>query len=216
MLGLRFIKFIKWILLFYFKAFHQIKFYGYENIPLTGPVIIAPNHVSYYDPVFVGAGITRDVEFMAWGRLFSIPILSKMIRLCGAFPVEASKADKSAYVDAIRTLEKGMALIVFPEGKRSDDGEVKEFKPGIARIACRANAMIVPATISGAYEAWPKHRTLPRPKKISVYFHKPISIDKLEDLNSKDKHEFFNSVTNQIREVITGKLEELKRGKRKG
>jgi len=206
----------RWIPIIFFKVFHRISFYGCENIPSTGPVIVAPNHISYYDPVFACLGITRDVEFMAWGRLFSIPILRGMIRFLGAFPVETTKMDKSAYINAIRALNNGKVLMLFPEGKRSADGEVKEFKLGIARIAFKANAKVVPVTIAGVYEAWPKHRLLPRPRKISVYYHKPISIDKCNFKDSKAKHDFFNNVSNQIRDVIVGKLEEIKKGKRNG
>ena len=204
-------KLSKWVLFLYFKIFHQIRFYGRGNVPITGPVIIAPNHISYYDPVIMGAGLNRDVEFMAWGRLFTIPVLRKMIRFFGAFPVDVSKADKSAYVNAIRALRKGKALMIFPEGKRSDDGEVVEFKLGLVRIAFMTNSMIVPVTIAGAYDAWPKHRLLPRPRRISVYYHRPISIDRQDFAGNKDKHKFFDEVTNQIRKTISSKLKETKK-----
>ena len=106
-------RFFKWILLVYFKVFHRIRFYGNKNIPPTGPIIIAPNHISYYDPVIVGTGTIRDVEFMAWGRLFSIPILRRIIRFFGAFPVEATKVDKSAYVNALKTLYNGEGFFLY-------------------------------------------------------------------------------------------------------
>jgi len=170
----------------YFKVFHRIEFHGSENVPATGPVIIASNHISYYDPIIVGTGVDRDIEFMAWGKLFTIPILRNVIRFFGAFPVELTSADKSAYINAISTLFKNKALIIFPEGERSGDGKVKNFKLGIARLALKTNARIVPVTIVGAYETFSRHRLLPRPGKISVYYHKPITID---------KHEFTQSQT---------------------
>jgi len=200
-------RFFKWIPLVYFKIFHRIRFYGDENIPPTGPIIIAPNHISYYDPVIVGTGVIRDVEFMAWGRLFSIPILRRIIRFFGAFPVEITKVDKSAYIDAIKALNNGKALIMFPEGGRSVDGKIKAFKLGLARIAFKTNARIIPVTIVGAYEAWPKHRLLPLPKKISVYYHEPITIDKHEFADIKARNEFLEKVTNKIIETIKNKLE---------
>ncbi len=199
-------KLFRWIPFVYFKIFHRIRFYGCENIPATGSVIIVPNHVSYYDPVIVGTGLIRDIEFMAWGRLFSIPVLRRIIRFFGAFPVEVSKGNKSAYVDALKTLKKGKALIIFPEGRRSIDGNIKKFKLGFARIAFKTNASIVPVTIVGAYEAWPRHKKLPRPKKISVYYHEPITIDKHEFVDIKAKHEFFDKVTNKVMVAISSKL----------
>ena len=197
---------VRWISIAYFKIFHRIEFHGRENIPADGPVIIASNHISYYDPVIVGTGVYRNMEFMAWGRLFTIPIFRSMIRFFGAFPVELTSADKSAYINAISTLFKNKALIIFPEGERSGDGKVKNFKLGIARLALKTNARIVPVTIVGAYETFSRHRLLPRPGKISVYYHKPITIDKHEFADINARNEFFKKVTNQVMNVISSKL----------
>ncbi len=197
---------VRWIPIVYFKIFHRIGFHGSENIPATGPVIIASNHISYYDPVIVSIGVYRDMKFMAWGRLFTIPIFRSMVRFFGAFPVELTKVDKSAYVDALKILLENKVLIIFPEGGRSDNGEVKDLKLGIARLALKTNARIVPVTLVGVYEAWPKQRLLPRPTKISVYYHKPIAIDKHEFADIKSRNEYFNKITDQITKVISSKL----------
>lgn len=190
----------------YFKVFHRIEFHGRENVPATGPVIIASNHISFYDPIIVGTGVDRDIEFMAWKKLFTIPILRSVIRFFGAFPVELTSADRSAYINAISTLFKNKALIIFPEGERSGDGKVKNLKSGIARLALKTNARIVPVTIVGAYETFSRHRLLPRPGKISVYYHKPITIDKHEFADINARNEFFKKVTNQVMNVISSKL----------
>lgn len=190
----------------YFKVFHRIEFHGRENVPATGPVIIASNHISFYDPIIVGTGVDRDIEFMAWEKLFTIPVLRSVIRFFGAFPVELTSADKSAYINAISTLFKNKALIIFPEGERSGDGKVKNLKSGIARLALKTNARIVPVTIVGAYETFSRHRLLPRPGKISVYYHKPITIDKHEFADINARNEFFKKVTNQVMNVISSKL----------
>jgi 1-acyl-sn-glycerol-3-phosphate acyltransferase len=197
---------VRWIPIAYFKIFHRIEFHGSENIPATGPVILASNHVSYYDPVIVGTGVYRDIEFMAWDKLFTIPILRSVIRFFGAFPVESSGADKGAYVNALRTLFKRKALIIFPEGERSRDGKIKNLKLGIARMALKTNARIVPVTIVGAYETFSRHRLIPRPGKISVYYHKPITIDKHEFADIKSRNEYFNKITDQVTKVISSKL----------
>lgn len=190
----------------YFKVFHRIEFHGRENVPATGPVIIASNHISFYDPIIVGTGVDRDIEFMAWKKLFTIPILRSVIRFFGAFPVELTSADRSAYINAISTLFKNKALIIFPEGERSGDGKVRNLKSGIARLALKTNARIVPVTIVGAYETFSRHRLLPRPGKISVYYHKPITIDKHEFADINARNEFFKKVTNQVMNVISSKL----------
>ena len=198
--------FARWISITYFKLFHRIEYHGSENIPATGPVIIAGNHVSYYDPVIVGTGVYRDIRFMAWGKLFTIPILRSMIRFFGAFPVELTKVDKSAYVNALKVLLNNKALIIFPEGGRSDDGKVKELKLGVARLALKTDARIVPVTLVGVYEAWSMHRLLPRPGRISVYYHKPITIDKREFADIKSRNKYFNKITAQVTKVISSRL----------
>ena len=143
---------------------------------------------------------------MAWDKLFAVPILRSIIRFFGAFPVDASKADKSAYVNALRTLNDNKALIIFPEGTRSRDGTVKDFKLGVARIALKTNACIVPVTIVGAYEAFSRHRLLPRPWKISVYYHKPIRIARHEFSDANDRNEFSHKITAQVTEQINSRL----------
>ncbi|MBS1258268.1 MAG: hypothetical protein MAG551_01324 [Candidatus Scalindua arabica] len=197
---------VRWIPIVYFKIFHRIEFHGSENIPATGPVIIASNHISFYDPVIVGTGVYRDIEFMAWVKLFDIPILSSVIRFFGAFPVDSSAADKGAYVNALRALFRRKALIIFPEGERSRDGKVQNLKLGIARMALKTNARIVPVTITGAYETFPRDRLIPRPGKISVYYHKPITIDKHEFADVKARNEYFNKITEQVTKIISSKL----------
>ena len=122
------------------------------------------------------------------------------------FPVESSRVDKSAYVNALRALFKRKALIIFPEGERSSDGKVKNLKLGIARIALKTNARIVPVTIVGAYETFSMYRLIPRPGKISVYYHKPITIDKHEFADIKSRNEYFNKITDQVTKIISSKL----------
>lgn len=117
-----------------------------------------------------------------------------------------TSADKSAYINAISALFKNKALIIFPEGERSGDGKVKNLKLGIVRLALKTNARIVPVTIVGAYETFSRHRLLPRPGKISVYYHKPITIDKHEFADINARNEFFKKVTNQVMNVISSKL----------
>ncbi|MDR4505324.1 MAG: 1-acyl-sn-glycerol-3-phosphate acyltransferase [Candidatus Scalindua sp.] len=199
-------KYFRWIPLLYFKIFHRVKFYGYENIPDSGPVVIAPNHVSFYDPILVGIGIKRDLRYMAWERLFSIPVLKGIIRFFGAFPVNITKFDKAAYVNALKALSEGEALVIFPEGGRSADGKMKDCKLGFARIACKTKAPIIPVTIVGAYEAWPRQRKLPRPRQILVYYHNPVRMKMGEFADMKARNEFFTEVTNRVAGAISSKL----------
>lgn len=193
-----FIRFIRLATYLYFKILHGITFYGTENMPENGPVLLVSNHVSYYDPIVIGLGQKRWVRFMTLEDYFRVPILSTLIKLCGAFPVNQSKADKRAFSEALNTLKKGNVLGIFPEGGRSPDGRVHEAKPGIALIIVRTKATIVPVTITGAFEAWPRSRMLPRPKRICVRYGKPMTLDWDECQKRKGDREFYKKITNQI------------------
>ncbi|MGR3311180.1 MAG: lysophospholipid acyltransferase family protein [Candidatus Brocadiales bacterium] len=190
--------FLRLIAYVYFTTFHGIKFYGRENVPDNGPVLLVSNHVSFYDPVIVGMGHNRWIRFMTLEDYFRVPILGTIMKLCGAFPVSQSRVDKRTFIEAINTLRKGDVLGIFPEGGRSPDGQVHEVKPGIAVIIVRAKATVVPVTIIGAFEAWPKTRLFPLPKRICVHYHKPLMLDWDECQKRKGDHEFYEKIANQI------------------
>ncbi|MCX7016137.1 MAG: lysophospholipid acyltransferase family protein [Candidatus Sumerlaeota bacterium] len=162
------------ILRAYFRVFHGARYRGMENIPSSGPVLIAPNHVSYYDPLLIGIPLRRAMVAMAREPLFRVPALGALIGWLGAFPVHAT-LDSHAYKQSLQLLKKGVALLVFPEGKRAVTRDIGPFGAGVARLALRTGAAIVPATITGAFEAFPRFHRFPRPRwRITVKFHPPV------------------------------------------
>lgn len=159
----------------YFWLLHCIRFRGIQNIPAQGPVIFAPNHVSYYDPPMIAVGIPFRIRFMAWDKLFQVPGFSRLIELYGAYPVRQKTVDKKAIATTLSVLRNGGAVIIFPEGERSSTGELSEFENGVARLAIQTQAFVVPVTVTGAFEAWPRFRLLPRwLRPIQVKFHPAI------------------------------------------
>ena len=106
-----------------------------ENIPTSGPLIITPNHQTYADPALVSIPVRRRVYYMAWDRLFEIPVFSWMIRRLRAFPVRIDSADPSSTREAVRLLTAGHVLMIFPEGERTLTGRVERFKLGAFRLA---------------------------------------------------------------------------------
>lgn len=189
----------------WFKPFHCIRFRAVNNLPRKGPMIIAPNHVSYYDPPIIAAGMPFKVRFMAWDALFSVPILRGIMISYGAYPVKLKTADKTAVAQTIRILRNGEAVMIFPEGVRSPDGQLTRFEQGPARLAIQTNAALVPVTILGAYESWPASNALPRLfKPINIKYHAPIYPDDFPaDMNSKDKAEAMNQ---KMAKVISRRL----------
>ena len=151
---------------------------GVEHIPREGAVIIVPNHQTYADPALVTIPVRRPVYYMAWSRLFDIPVFGAFIRILRAFPVQIESSDPKATRDAVRFLQDGHAVMIFPEGERTADCTVGRFKPGAFRLATTLNIPILPVTIAGAHESWPKGRILPRPANITITYHPLLKPDK--------------------------------------
>lgn len=129
----------------------RIRVTGKENLPTEGPFLIASNHINLLDPFTVGACVPRFVEFMAKDELFHIPVISRIIRYLGAFPVRRGVGDKAALKRAIEVPKQGGCLVIFPEGHRSKDGQIGQGMPGIAMVARRSACRVVPCAIVGTY-----------------------------------------------------------------
>jgi 1-acyl-sn-glycerol-3-phosphate acyltransferase len=149
---------------------------GEENVPATGGAVVSANHPSYLDPILLSLQVKRPIRFMAWDALFRVPVIGSLMRLFGAFPVDTRHGrGREAYESAKVLLEDGELVGIFPEGKRSRSGWMEEeLRAGAARLALETGAPLVPATIRGAFRAWPYFRALPEPAKIHVRYHEPI------------------------------------------
>ena len=136
------------------------------GFPRSGAVLIAANHASNADPVLIGAFLNprlgRPINWMGKREVFEWPVLSWLARHGGVHPVDRGAADVEAFRTAMRILETGNILAVFPEGTRSPDGRLGMAKDGVAVLAARSGAMVVPIGIGDADRLWPKGRLLPR------------------------------------------------------
>jgi len=157
------------------RAYFRLELRGIEHIPRDGGLVIVPNHQTYADPPLVTIPVRRPVFYMAWSRLFDIPVFGGLIRLLRAFPVDIESRDARATREAVRLLQGGEALMIFPEGERTTDGHVQPFKPGAFRLAVSLGVPVLPVTIVGGHDAWPPGRTVPRPSKITITYHVPVS-----------------------------------------
>lgn len=153
------------------RTYFGLRVSGVENIPVEGPLLIVSNHVTYADPVLVSIPVRRPVHYMAWNALFAVRGLGWLIRRLRAFPVEIESADPRAAREAVRLLQGGAAVMIFPEGGRSKDGRLGRFKPGAFRLACSLGVPVLPVTIVGGHEAWPPDRALPRRGQLTIRYH---------------------------------------------
>ncbi|MBP2642911.1 MAG: 1-acyl-sn-glycerol-3-phosphate acyltransferase [Firmicutes bacterium] len=153
------------------KAFYRYEVVGTENLPKQG-MIIAANHVSYWDPFVMGCGLpkTKKIHFMAKEELFKVPVLKQIMTLGGTFPVRRGAADRNAIRMSVAFLEKGDALGIFPEGTRSKDGKVRRLQPGMAMIALKAGVPIIPTAIIGTLK-FSQGQWFP---KFSVVYGNPV------------------------------------------
>jgi 1-acyl-sn-glycerol-3-phosphate acyltransferase len=138
-----------------------------DQIPRTGPVIVAANHSSNLDVPVLGSSLMpklgRRLQWLGKKELFDWPVVGWVARNGGVHPIDRSTADIDAFRLATRILEEGHALFVFPEGTRSHDGALGEGRDGVAVLALRTGAPIVPVGVTGSYERWPRGQKLPNP-----------------------------------------------------
>jgi 1-acyl-sn-glycerol-3-phosphate acyltransferase len=143
---------------------YRLRWRGGANFPENGPFLIIANHQSLLDPPMLSAMCTRrHIEFIARGGLFKNKVFGWGIASLNAIPIrEDGGGDLGAMKEALRRLDQGRAVLIFPEGSRSFDGAMTEFKRGVAVLVKRANCPVVPVGIDGLHEAWPRGRKYPR------------------------------------------------------
>jgi 1-acyl-sn-glycerol-3-phosphate acyltransferase len=138
-----------------------------DEIPREGPVILAANHLSNGDSVILGAWLTkqlgRRIHWLGKKEMLEWPIIGWIARHGGIHPVDRAAADVEAFRTAERVLNEGHVLMIFPEGTRSPTGELQKPKDGLAMLALRTGAPIIPIGIANTDRVWPKGALLPRP-----------------------------------------------------
>lgn len=184
----------------FFKLFFQIRVRGEESIPPRGPVLIAPNHISFLDPVAAGIAARRQLYYMARDDLFTIPVLGWLIKHLHAFPVKKDRPDPEAIKKALRVLGRGDALLVFPEGTRSLDGRLLPGELGIGMLAWHARAIVIPVAIIGSDRALPIDAKWMRREKIEVRFGKAISPEEFP--KKQKRREAYQALSDKIMEEI--------------
>ena len=171
-----------------FKGFSIIRDEGVENLPLEGPVIVAANHLSIYDPFTLQFVLPRPLFFMGKAELFQNQFASWVFRQLGGFPVYRGERDEWAIRHSRQVLEQGQALGMFPEGTRTRGKGLHIAKPGVARLALAVKCPIVPAALHGPQYMF---RHFPRRTQVSISLGEPIIPERWETtLNLTDRMMF--------------------------
>ena len=172
-----------------------------ENVP-NGPVILAPNHGSFMDHFFAGAFTRRRVRFMAKSQLFKGAIPQYIFSHGGVFPMRRGHHDEESFATAFALLERGDAIVMYPEGGRSRTGELADqAKPGIGRLALESGAPVVPVAILNSYKVrnWKQLRF----PNVVVQYGEPFRFERVEDSTREQQQEVADYVLERIREVHT-------------
>lgn len=193
-----------------FAVYFRWRAFNAERVPLHGPVILAGNHASYIDPPLIGGSLHREINYLAREDLFSLPVFSQILRSWNVVPVNRDGGGAAGLKAILDRLLKGGAIILFPEGTRSRDGNLKPARSGIGLTVIKSTAPVVPVRTFGTFEAYGPHIKFPRPKKLFVKFGRPMQFEKLrEEAKSCSKprlKEIYQEVADQLMAEIA-KLE---------
>jgi len=156
-----FYRFVIFTVYYFFRLFYSHKIYGLEHY-FKGGAIIAPNHVSFFDPMIVPASWPEEVHSLARATLFRNPLFGYLIRKLNSHPVKGDAADVAVIKRIEALLKSGKKVILFPEGTRSKENELQEIKQGIGLIVVRSETAIIPTYVAGTFEALGRGKRFPR------------------------------------------------------
>lgn len=186
------------------RLYFRIEFEGAERVPASGAMIVAPNHVSYFDPLWVSIPVKRPLRYMTWDKMTRLPLLGSLIQAYGAFPVKVDRGDRAALRHSLEQLRAQGGLMVFPEGARTRNGKLMPFKPGVIRLALETSATIIPVTIIGGYHAFSPHHVFPRPYKVKIVYHEPIKL--IPPADQSNLKEYMNSESERLYSIVASAL----------
>lgn len=190
--------FVRYTVFLAYKVFYNFKIEGAENIPHDRSIIIASNHRSYADPVILTMPMKRNVRYMAKEELFKKKAVAKLITMLGAFPVKRGSGDLQVIDDSIAIINNGENLVIFPEGTRSKNGKVGKGKSGVALIAAKSGADVIPCGI--CFEGEKLHFR----SKLILKFGKiiPASEIAVEDNNPRQLRYVKQRIMGEIKELV--------------
>ena len=194
------------------KSLFKFQVFGAENVPVTGGALLISNHASFSDPVFLGAAVKRNLNYMARASLFRVEPIGRFLRSMSAFPVHLGVPDRKAIRRALQLLDGGKLMLIFGEGTRTIDGTLGEAQPGVGLIAYRTTASILPVFLDGSLEVLPKGAKMIKLAKVTVSFGKPLDMTSYRA--SKGSREIYAKIGAEAMERIAELRERRKTRKR--
>jgi 1-acyl-sn-glycerol-3-phosphate acyltransferase len=162
-----------------YAVYFRWKVIAPENVPRSGPVILASNHSSFLDPMLVGAGIHREINYLARENLFRFPVLGWILHKWQAVPVNREGGGAKGLKAILDRLLAGGAIILFPEGTRSPDGKLQRARSGVGLTVIKSSAPVVPVRVFGTFEAFSRHMRFPKPRRVIVKYGQQMLFQEL-------------------------------------
>ncbi len=202
------VRFLVWLVA---KLLWRISFEGLENVPATGPFVLAPVHRSWIDFGLVSAVTRRRMGYMGKESLWKNKAMGSLITVLGAYPVNRGAPDREALRRTLDILEKGVPLVLFPEGTRRNGPVIEHLHEGAAFVASRAGVPLVPVGIGGSERALPRGKALPRPVKIHVIVGAPIHPQPIAEGARHPSRRAVKELTIQLQGVLQDLLDRAQR-----
>jgi len=185
------------LLYIYFKIFYSLKVEGKDNFPKKSPYILYVNHTSYFDGFLVGVALPNfprlDLFFVGFRPYLNTPITRNLVKIGRVIPLDFSCHLLEALRSCYYVLKNGKNLCLFPEGLRTLDGNINEFKKGFGILVIESKVKVVPVILEGSYQAWPRTSKFPKRHPIKVKFGKALEPQELEKegfkMGAKDRYE---------------------------
>ena len=176
----------------FIKLYFRTKYINSRNVPKSGPTLLVANHQSFLDPPAIGTGYYRMTNYLARKTLFRFKPFGKLIDSVDAIPLDQDGLGFQGVRETMKRLKNSEAVLIFPEGSRSFDGELAPFTSGYVAIASKTNSVIVPVAISGAFEAFPRTKKYPSPfkKRVVIEYGEPIPPEVYRSMTEEQANEY--------------------------
>ena len=185
-----------------FTVFFRVRYFYDSKLPAVGPLILAANHASYFDPPLVGSGLSRPVNYLARDTLFKHAAFTFILKRLLCVPVDREGAGAAGLKGIIDRLSCGGVILLFPEGTRTPNGALLPARAGLGLTVIKSSAPVIPVRVFGTFEAYGRHLKFPRFHRIAVKYGAPLQIDDLrEEVKTCSKpraKEIYQEVSNRL------------------
>jgi 1-acyl-sn-glycerol-3-phosphate acyltransferase len=180
-----------------------------ERVPKTGAVLLASNHASFLDPPLVGSGLRRECTFLARDTLFRFRFTRWLLSHWQAVPIDRDGGGATGMRRILEALSRERAVILFPEGTRTRDGQLQHVRSGVGLLVAKSEAPVVPVRVWGTFEAYGRNVKFPKPKRVTVKYGQPLHFHELRAEAKNCSKDRLKVIYQQIADEIMAAIAQL-------